>query len=104
QLREPRRYSFRAKSTIERMATPVGPFASHGRPSSDQQVEAMSRWIQGVSSTNSLMNHAAVLAPPPLLLPVLRMSAMLLLIISSYSSSIGMGHIFSPTAAALARN
>ena len=42
----------------------------------------MSRWIQGVSPANSLMNHAPVLAPPPLPLPVLRMSAMLLLIIS----------------------
>ena len=49
------------------------------------------------------MNHAPVLAPPPLPLPVLRMSAMLLLIISSYSSSMGMGHIFSPAAFALSR-
>src|SRR5271155_4727867 len=74
-------YIFSAKSTIERIAMPVGPFASHGRPSSTQQVEAMSRWIHGVSSANSLMNHAPVLAPPPLPLPVLRMSAMSLLII-----------------------
>ena len=51
-------------------------------PSSTQHVDAMSRWIHGVSSANSLMNHAPVLAPPPLPLPVLRMSAMLLLIIS----------------------
>jgi hypothetical protein len=36
-------YSFSAKSTIERIATPVGPFASHGRPSSTQHVAAMSR-------------------------------------------------------------
>src|SRR5580692_10205497 len=97
-------YSFIAKSTMLRMATPVGPLASQGRPSSTQQVEAMSRWIQGVSSANSLMNQAPVLAPPPLPLPVLRMSAMSLLIISRYSSSMGMGHIFSPVALALSRN
>ena len=36
-------FIFIAKSTIERMAMPVGPLASQGRPSSIQQVEAMSR-------------------------------------------------------------
>src|ERR1700730_7178248 len=97
-------YNFIAKSMMERMATPVGPFASHGFPSSTQQVAAMSRCTHGVSSANSLMNHAAVIAPPPLPVPVLRMSAMVLLIISSYSSSMGMGHIFSPAAFALSRN
>ena len=58
-----------------------GPFASHGRPSSIQHVEAISRCTHGVSSTNSLMNHAAVLAPPPRPVLVLRISAMSLLII-----------------------
>jgi hypothetical protein len=29
-------YIFSAKSTMERLATPVGPIASHGRPSSTQ--------------------------------------------------------------------
>ena len=38
-----RHYIFSAKSTIERIATPVGPFASHGRPSSTQHVDAISR-------------------------------------------------------------
>ena len=37
--------------------------------SSSQAVPAMSRWIQGVSSENSLRNIAAVTAPPPLPLP-----------------------------------
>src|ERR1700690_1924847 len=74
--------SFVAKSTIERIAIPVGPFASHGLLSSFQAVPAISRWIHGVSSANSFMNQAAVIAPPPFPLPVLRMSAILLLIIS----------------------
>src|SRR3984957_18359608 len=58
-------YIFSAKSTRERMAAPVGPCGSQGRPSSIQQVAAMSRCIHGVSSATSLMTQAAVIAPPP---------------------------------------
>jgi len=56
--------------TRVRRATPVGPFASQGLASSFQAVPAMSRWIQGVSPENSLMNIAPVMAPPPLPLPM----------------------------------
>ena len=61
--------------TRVRSATPVGPLASQGLASSFQAVPAMSRWIQGESPVNSLMNMAPVMAPPPLPLPIFWMSA-----------------------------
>ena len=54
---------------------PEGPLASHGTLSSCQATPAMSRWIHGVSPTNSLRNIAAVMAPPQRP-PVFLMSAM----------------------------
>src|SRR5260370_41419188 len=55
----------RTNSTRERTGTPLGPLAIHDLFSSIQATPAMSRWIQGVSSTNSFRNIAAVIAPPP---------------------------------------
>src|SRR6516164_3751161 len=87
----------RANSASERTGTPDGPFAIQGLLSSIQATPAMSRWIQGVSPTNSFRNIAAVTAPPQRP-PLLTMSAMFDLIISRYSSSTGSRHIFSPEA------
>src|SRR4029077_19933342 len=82
-------------STSDRTAIPDGPFAIHDLFSSIHAVPAMSRWIHGVSPTNSLRNIAAVTAPPQRP-PLFTMSAMFDLIISRYSSSTGRRHIFSP--------
>src|SRR3954470_10580276 len=87
--------NWRVNSTSERTGTPLGPFAIQGLSVSIQAVPAMSRWIQGVSSTNSLRNIAAVTAPPQRP-PEFMMSAMEDLIISEYSASTGRRHIFSP--------
>src|SRR6266404_8653154 len=76
-------------------ATPLGPLAIQLLFSSIHATPAMSRWIHGVSSTNSFRNIAAVTAPPQRP-PELTMSAMPLLIISWYSWSTGSRHIFSP--------
>src|ERR1700690_144932 len=82
----------RANSASDAPATPDGPFAIQGLLSSIQATPAMSRWIHGVSPTNSFRNMAAVTAPPQRP-PLLTMSD---LIISRYSSSTGRRHIFSP--------
>src|ERR1700677_2510159 len=82
-------------STRLRSAIPDGPLAIHGLFSSIHAVPAISRWIQGVSSANSLRNMAAKIAPPQRL-PELTISAMFDLRFSLYSSSSGRRHIFSP--------
>jgi len=48
----------RASRTSKRTPNPVAPPPTYSRPTS-QAVPAMSRWAQGVSSTNSSRNEAA---------------------------------------------
>src|SRR5260370_32437371 len=55
----------RTNSTRERTGTPLGPLAIHDLFSSIQATPAISRWIQGVSSTNSFRNIAAGYRSPP---------------------------------------
>src|SRR5438270_5692805 len=85
----------RANSIRLLTAIPDGPLAIHGLLSSIQAVPAMSRWIQGVSSANSLRKAAAVDAPPQRP-PVFCRSAIEERIASRYSSPRGSRHIFSP--------
>src|SRR5215469_15375778 len=85
----------RANSTRLLRAMPEGPLAIQGLASSVHAVPAMSRWIQGVSSANSLRNMAAVMEPPQRP-PEFTISAIVDLMLSLYSSSSGRRHIFSP--------
>jgi len=48
----------RASRTSNRTPKPVAPLPTYSRPTS-QAVPAMSRWAQGLSSTNSSRNEAA---------------------------------------------